>query len=276
MSGTIRNKRIGVFDSGFGGLDILRTIVRKLPQYDYVYLGDTARAPYGHRTQETIHEYTRQAIEFLFQHDCSLIIVACNTSSSEALRKIQNEYVRDNSEPIRILGVLIPAAEDAIEKTKNRKVGILATEATVSSNAFIRELKKLDNDVQIFQQACPLLVPIIESGDQDSKEMQTILEKYLAPVLKHNIDTLVLGCTHYGILKKHIRAIIGEGITIISSSQVVPRKLAAYLEKHFEIEQTLNKKSRLTIFSTGHTDTFQKLGGRFFGQSIQVQKAVIG
>ncbi|MDP2655198.1 MAG: glutamate racemase [bacterium] len=266
---------IGVFDSGLGGLHILRSIVRALPQYDYVYLGDTARAPYGHRSQETIYEYTKQAVDFLFKHKCGIIVIACNTSSSEALRKIQEEHVKNYGHEKKILGVLIPAAEEAVEKTKNNKIGIIATEATVSSNAFVRELTKLDTHVKVFQNACPLLVPLVEAGKQNSPEIQTILEEYLRPLTNKKIDTLILGCTHYGILENKIHKIIGSNITLISEARVVPKKLKVYFEKHSELEKTLSKKSVISFYSTDNTDGFKILGSKLFGRHIQVKKAVL-
>ena len=270
-----RHLRIGIFDSGFGGLDILRSIVHTLPQYDYVYLGDTARAPYGHRSQETIYAYTKQAVQFLFQHECGMVVIACNTASSEALRKIQKEYMKGFGAKKKILGVLIPAAEEAVGKTKNRRVGIIATEATVASNAFVRELTKLDSDIKVFQKACPLLVPLVEAGRQNSKETQTILEKYLQPLAHKRIDVLILGCTHYGILERGIRKIIGPDIALISEARVVPKKLKRYVEKHTDLEKTLSKQSSVRFYSTDSTDNFKLLGSKLFGRVVRVEKAVL-
>ncbi len=262
---------IGVFDSGLGGLHILRSIVRTIPQYDYVYLGDTARAPYGHRSQETIYEYTKQAMDFLFSAGCGMVILACNTASSEALRALQEKFGAKQ----KILGVLIPAAEEAVQKSKNKRVGIIATTSTVASNKFIRELAKLDPDISVFQQECPLLVPLIEEGEHNSRETETILKKYLAPLLHKKIDTLILGCTHYGILENKIRKIIGPDIAIISEARVVPKKLKIYFEKHSELEKTLRKKSIIHFYSTDGTDSFKILGSKIFGRPIEVKKAIL-
>lgn len=269
------NKCIGVFDSGFGGLHVLRSIVRALPEYDYVYLGDTARTPYGDRTQETIYAFTKQAVDFLFKHDCALVIVACNTASSEALRKIQQEYLPKHGRGKNVLGVLIPAAEEAMQRTGNKKVGVIATRGTVASKKFVRELTKFDPHVKVFQKACPLLVPLVEAGEQNSSEAETILKRYLAPLLQKKIDTLILGCTHYGILEKKIRAIVGPNVNIISEAKVVPKKLATYLKKHGDLEQTLSRKSNVHFYSTDRTDNFQILGSKFFGRPIKVEKAVL-
>ena len=270
-----RRLNIGVFDSGFGGLDIARSIVKKLPQYDYVYLGDTARAPYGNRSQETIHAFTRQAVRFLFQHECGIVIIACNTASSEALRKIQQEYAKKHGTKKKILGVLIPAAEEAIRGTDRGRIGVIATTATVASNAFVRELTKLDPSVHVFQKACPLLVPLVEAGKQDTQETRAALKKYLHPLLRRNIDTLILGCTHYGILEKSIRNIIGPDIKIISEAKVVPKKLEKYLKKHSELERALGRQSSIRFYSTGQIDTFKYLGSRLFGKALRVEKAVL-
>lgn len=265
-----RNRKIGVFDSGFGGLHVLRSIVRVLPDYDYVYLGDTARAPYGDRPQETVYKYTKQAVDFLFDHGCGLVLIACNTASSEALRRIQDEYGAKK----KVLGVLIPAAEEAIEETAGR-VGVIATSGTVASEKFVRELKKLDPLVRVYQQACPLLVPLIEAGEQNSPETKTILKRYLSPLLRHKIDTLILGCTHYGILESKIRAIVGENVAIISEAKVVPKKLRAYLAKHGEIEGPLGRRGTIRFYSTDKTDNFRVLGSSLFGKALNVKRAVL-
>lgn len=249
----------------------MRSIVKALPHYDYVYLGDTARTPYGDRPQETILTYTRQAMRFLFSHECEMVVIACNTASSEALRKIQSEYGAKK----KVLGVLIPAAEEAVRKTKNKRVGVIATTSTVISQKFICELLKLDSDIKVFQKACPLLVPLVEVGEQNSPETSAILERYLRPLLAKKIDTLILGCTHYGILEKKIRAIIGPDITLISEAKVVPKKLAQYLAKHTEIETTLSKRSTVHFYTTDRTDNFKLLGSALFGRPIQVEKAVL-
>lgn len=266
-----RHKRIGVFDSGLGGLHVVRSIVKALPQYDYAYLGDTARAPYGDRPQETIYAYTKQAMHFLFRHGCGIVIIACNTASSEALRKIQDEYATKK----KVLGVLIPAAEEAVRRTRNHRIGVIATRGTVTSNKFVRELVKLDPSVQVFQKACPLLVPLVEAGEENSREMKTILKRYLGPLLRKKIDTLILGCTHYGILEKKIRAIVGPDIVIVSEAKVVPKKLEKYFKKHRDIEKTLGKGSTIRFYSTDRTDNFKLLGSKLFGRPIRVEKAVL-
>ncbi|MCX6789424.1 MAG: glutamate racemase [Candidatus Gribaldobacteria bacterium] len=260
---------IGVFDSGFGGLSILKEIVRSLPQYDYLYLGDTARTPYGTRSQEVIYQFTEQSVDFLFKRGCRLIILACNTASSEALAKIQQDYLPKHYFDCRVLGVLIPAAEQAVAKTKNNRVGVIATSGAVNSLAFIREIKKIKPSIQVFQNPAPLLVPLVEEGEHNSPMIDLAIAKYLKPLLQKNIDTLVLGCTHYGILEKKIKQIVGSKIAVISEGKVVAKKLADYLSRHPLIEQQLSRNGHLEFLTTDLTDKFQKLGSQFFGSDIK-------
>jgi glutamate racemase len=272
MSAFHRKKLIGVFDSGFGGINILRGIVKELPAYSYLYLGDTARIPYGTRSPEIVYEFTRQAVDFLFARNCELIIFACNTASSSALRKIQQDYVPKYYPDKKVLGVLIPAAEEAVARTRNKRIGVMATEGTVRSASFLRELMKIDRRVKIFQNPCPLLVPIVEAGEQNSKIVAVILEQYLKPLRKRHVDTLILGCTHYEIFRNKIRRIIGPHVFLVSEEHVVPKKLKQYLMRHPEIEKKLQKKGTVRFYSTDLTEKFTFLGSKFFGKRIKAQK----
>lgn len=265
-------KYIGVFDSGFGGINVLRGIVKELPAYDYRYLGDTARTPYGTRSPEIIYEFMVQAVDFLFANQCELIIIACNTASSDALRKIQQHHLPQHHPGKRVLGVLIPAVEAAATQTSNKKVGVIATAGTVRSAAFERELKKLDPAIRVFQNACPLLVPLVEAGEHRSPAADLILAKYLLPLQKKGIDTLILGCTHYGILESRIQKICGPAVRVISEAKIVPKKLRSYLAKHPEIEALLSKTARVEFYSTDLTETFTTLGSKFFGKPITVER----
>jgi len=265
---------IGVFDSGFGGLNILKEIVRLLPQYDYLYLGDTARTPYGTRSQEVIYKFTEQSVDFLFKRGCQLIILACNTASSEALAKIQQDYLPKHYPARRVLGVLIPAAEQVAQKTKNNRVGVMATSGAVNSMAFVREIKKIKPAIQVFQNPAPLLVPLVEEGEHNSAMTDLALAKYLKPLLQKNIDILVLGCTHYGILEKKIKQIVGLNVAVVSEGKVVAKKLADYLSRHPAIEQQLSRKGQAEFLTTDLTDKFQKLGSQFFGSNIEPRKIV--
>ena len=272
MQNNSRKKYIGIFDSGFGGLAILREIVKKLPVYDYIYLGDTARTPYGSRSEEVTYKFTEQAVDFLFKKDCELIILACNTASSEALRKIQQEYLPKKYLGRRVLGVIIPAAEEASEKTVNNRIAVIATNGTIKSHTFERELKKINSKIQVFQIAAPLLVPLVEAGEHNSEAADLILKNYLTPLIKKNIDTLILGCTHYGILEKQIKNIIGGKIRIISEGKVVAEKLKDYFERHPEIETKIAKNSKAIFYTTDLTDGFSILGSKFFGKKIKAEK----
>lgn len=272
---TSKRKFIGVFDSGFGGLSILKDIVQTLPQYDYLYLGDTGRAPYGDRTQEVIYEFTQQAVDFLFKKGCELIVLACNTAASEALRKIQREYLPKHYPKRRVLGVLIPAAEAAAAKTKNKRVGVVATQSTVSSGGFPAEIQKLDSQIKVFQKACPLLVPLVEFGEERSKAAEFLVKKYLTPFHQKKIDTLILGCTHYEMMLPMIKKALKGSVKIVAEAPIVSEKLKDYLARHPEIEKKLSRQHTVDFYSTDLTPRFQSLGSRFFGKKIHAKKAIL-
>jgi glutamate racemase len=280
MTNDMQKMKIGVFDSGFGGLDIFRNIAKTLPEYDFIYLGDTARTPYGTRSKETVYEYSKQAVRFLFQKDCQLVIFACNTASADALSKIQHQFIPENfstKEGVvnkKALGVIIPAIEEAAATTKNNKVGIIATEGSVKSNTFVEEMRKQNPNVEVFQQSAPLLVPIVESGDINEFFVYPIIEKYLQPLIEKQIDTLVLGCTHYGILKEQIQKTLddlGSEAKIVSEGEVVAKKLKDYLNRHPEIDKLLSKKSNQVFYTTDLTDRFKKIGSELVGREINVE-----
>lgn len=272
------NKRkgfIGVFDSGFGGLTILREIVKELPEYQYIYLGDTARTPYGSRSQEVIYEFTRQAIDFLFAKNCDLVILACNSASSEALRTLQQSYIPKYYPEKKVLGVLIPAAEESVSKTKSNKIGVIATESTVHSQAFVREITKISPKAKVYQKAAPLLVPLIEAGEYNSPATDIILTQYLDPLKRKSIDTLILGCTHYSILEAKIKKILGNNISVLSEGRVVAKSLKRYLERHPEVEAKLQKNKSIDFFTTDVTEKFTVRGSKFFGKKIIAKKAIL-
>lgn len=266
--------KIGIFDSGLGGLFIAKALIEKLPQYDYLYLGDTQRVPYGNRSRETVYTFLREAAEYLFDHGCELIIVACNTASAEALRQIQQEYLPKHYPRRRILGMIIPTAEAARENGRAKRIGILATQGTVHSQAYVRELKKIDPHIRIFQHAAPLLVPIVESNSISF--VDPILRSYLKPLIGKNIDTLILGCTHYPILKTQIRNLCGHGIKVISQDEIISQKLADYLARHPEIERKITKKRRRSFCVTDFTETTNVLAKKWFGKNTVLRKVDIG
>jgi glutamate racemase len=262
---------IGVFDSGFGGLVVLREFLAVLPHYDYLYLGDNARIPYGTRSDRVVIRFTEQAVDFLFRQGCELIILACHTASAKALRTIQQKYLPAHYPERRVLGVLIPTVEEALCRSPHKRLGVIATEGTVTSRSFELELQKLDPEVQVFQQACPLLVPLIEEGEQDWEGTVMLLRRYLAPLQAAGVDTLILGCTHYSILKEKIAGIMGPQVPLICSGQVTAGKLVDYLRRHPEIEARLSRGGSRRYLSTDLTPRFQRLAGLFMGHPVDTE-----
>lgn len=261
---------IGVFDSGFGGLTIFKEIEKSLPNYDYLYLGDNARAPYGNLSQDVIYRYTKQAIDYLFNQGCNLIILACNTASAEALRKIQQEYLPSQWPQRNVLGVVRPLAEQASLISQNKKIAVMGTQSTIDSQAYIKELKAQNNNIQIYQQACPLLVPIIESSQEAEPATQTILQQYIEPLKKNNPDVVILGCTHYGWLTQQIQAEFGQA-SILDSGQIVATKLVDYLQRHQDLVKESNSRQRIFL-TTGDNIKFDKAAEKFLGRKIVSQK----
>lgn len=264
---------IGIFDSGFGGLTVLNELLKQLPEYNYIYLGDNARAPYGDKSQGVIYQYTKEAIDFLFAQGCELVIVACNTASAKALRRIQREYLPGKYPNKKVLGVLIPAAEAVVEYFKQRKknnkiVGIIATRSTIESATYTAEIHKLDKEVEIIAKATPLLVPLIEEGWANRIETKKILRKYLNPLKQKKIEALILGCTHYPILNPIIQSLLGKNIKIINTPQAVAEKLAVYLTKHTEIEKRLIKQKQVKFYTTDNKARFLKFGKKFIDYKI--------
>lgn len=249
--------RIGIFDSGLGGLFVARAIRKALPEYNYVYLGDSKRVPYGNRSGKVVKEFTHQAVKYLIEKEkCSLIILACNTASAQALKEMQKTFKTS-----KILGVLIPAAEDA---AAFRRVGVLATLGTVNSGTFPKEISKINKNTRVFQEAAPLLVPFAEAGE--TREAKVFIKKYLNPLLRNNIEALVLGCTHYPIFKKEIRKLLPVGVKIISQDEIIPKKLKSYLQTHSAIEKKISKERKIKILVTDKTKTTEKLTREWFGK----------
>lgn len=261
---------IGFFDSGFGGLTVLKHAVKLLPQYDYIYLGDNARVPYGSRSDAIVFEFTRQAVQALFKKGCGLIIIACNTSSAKALRRIQQEYLPFTYPDRRVLGVVIPMAEEVVERTSAHKVGVLATEGTVASGAYAVEINKLNPKVEVYQQACPLLVPIIEAGEQEWEGTDMIIRRYLGELFSRNadIDTVLLACTHYPILMPNFVRNTPPGVAVLEQGPVVARKLEDYLRRHPEIEVKLGKNGKRVFLTTDTWEKFDRLANVFYGGPV--------
>ena len=262
--------KIGVFDSGLGGLFTLSALTKKLPEYDYVYLGDTKRLPYGSRSHETIYQFLKEGIDFLFSKDCAIIIVACNTASAEALREIQQKYLPVAHPGKKVLGMIVPMTESCAEFSR---VGLVATSATVSSGAYANEFKKRAQKAKLFALATPLLVPLIESGDK--KFTPWILKDYLKYFKDKKIDALLLGCTHYGIVKNEFKKNLPKNVKIITQNDVVPKKTKEYFARHPEIESKLSKNKTREFYVTDVTETMKKMAAKWFGSKITVQKVDI-
>ena len=260
---------IGVFDSGLGGLSILRSVIKQLPEYNCIYLGDNARVPYGGRSRDSIYEYTVQAVDYLFKQNCQLIIIACNTATSVALRKIQQEWLPLHYPDRRILGVIRPAVEMVLqENCKN--VGIIATRATVHSNSFLEEIHKLDPSITVTQQACPLLVPIIEEGELDWDGLDSVIDMYLQPLKSVKIDSLILGCTHYELIADKIKKHLDTSVKIIAEGAVTAEKLKKYLICHPEIDILLEKYSVHKYFFTDVSERYEQLAAMFLGEEYKI------
>lgn len=260
---------IGVFDSGMGGLTVLKEFLKELPQYDYVYLGDNARTPYGNRSHETVMQFTEEAVNYLFSQGCVLIITACNTVSAQALRGIQEKYLRvPGIKEKKILGVIKPVVEKALEISSKKRIGVVGTRGTIASKSFEVELKAINPHIHVSSQACPLLVPLIEENWHHRPETRMILKKYLAPLKTHNIDTLILACTHYPFLLKEFRRIMGKKVHIPNPGDIIAASLKDYLQRHPEIESKLGKKGTCRYLTTDAPERFKEIGSRFMGFSI--------
>ncbi len=267
---------LGIFDSGFGGLDIARGIRDEFPDLDIAYLGDTAQAPYGTRSQELIHTFTRQCVDFLMENGSPLVILACNTASSDALRELQKHFIPNQFPDRNILGVLIPAVQEAVQTTRNERIGVLATPATVRSRAFERETNKINPNISVFQRACPLLVPLVEAGEHNSPIARAIVKYSLGSFVRETgVDTVILGCTHYGLLETVIRDVIGSNIKIINESRAVPSRLRDYLNRHPEYKERLSHKGTMRCFTTDLSENFQTIAPQFFNGPISIEKISI-
>lgn len=269
---------IGVFDSGVGGLSVLKEFINELPKYDYMYLGDSARTPYGNRSRESVLQFTKEGIDFLFSKGCTLIIIACNTASATVLREIQEEYLRKPKvTDKKILGVIRPVVEEMINISKKGRIGVVGTRGTISSKAYEIELKNLKPDIKVFGQACPLLVPLVEEGYLHKPATRMILRQYLNPLKSHNIDTLILGCTHYPALYGEFVRMVGKSITVPHPGEIVASSLKKYLKNHPEIESTLTRKAVRKFFATDDPGRFKEVVKIFMKNEInKVEKCKIG
>ncbi|MDF2431073.1 MAG: glutamate racemase [Mucilaginibacter sp.] len=267
----LNNKPIGIFDSGYGGLTVFRSIFQELPTHDYIYLGDTARAPYGNRSFQTIHQYTWECVQWLFKQGCPLVILACNTASAKALRTIQQQDLKNEDPSKRVLGVIRPTAEVIGDYTKTKEIGVLGTKGTVQSGSYKIEIGHFFPELKVYQQACPLWVPIIENGEHDKPGADYFVKKYLQQLLAQSadIDTLLLACTHYPLLQQKIRQFLPPDIQIVSQGDIVAKSLVDYLQRHPEMDNKLTKNSSQQFFTTtDDTADFDHYAEIFFSAPV--------
>lgn len=271
----LQNK-IGIFDSGFGGLTVFRSIHQLLPQYDYIYLGDNSRAPYGTKSFDTVYQYTWQCVECLINNGCRLIILACNTASARALRSIQqNELL--NYDNIKVLGVIRPTAEIIGMKTKTGHIGIVGTEGTVKSDTYKIEIHKFYPNMKVYQQACNLWVPLIEANHLNTPDAKEIVCNDLKELLDQSkdIDTVLLGCTHYPLIYDTIRSILPDHIRIISQGPIVARSLQDYIDHHPEIKKELSMNQSTSFYTTDDPQEFDGKASSFYGEEIRSLRATL-
>jgi glutamate racemase len=262
---------IGIFDSGIGGLTVFRSIAEQLPEYDYIYLGDNSRAPYGNRSFNTIHQYTWECVQWLFKQGCPLIILACNTASAKALRNIQMLDMKGLDPSKRVLGVIRPTAEVIGNYSTTKEIGVLGTTGTVQSESYLMEIQKFFPDLKVYQQACPLWVPLVESGEYDKPGSDYFVQEYLDEIMAKspNIDTLLLACTHYPLLMDKIKAYLPTDVNVIAQGDIVAKSLVDYLQRHAELEQKLTKGGTRKFYTTtDDTTEFDHHASRFFSAPV--------
>lgn len=276
-NGTLQEKGpIGVFDSGYGGLTILDKIRKQMPEYDYLYLGDNARTPYGPRSFEVVYEFTLQAVKKLFELGCPLVILACNTASAKALRTIQQTNLPVIDPTRRVLGVIRPTAECIDQLTKSRHIGILATSGTIKSESYLMEIHKLFPDVTVTGEACPMWVPLVENNEYDSEGSDYFVQKHIRQLLDKDpgIDTLILGCTHYPLLMKKIRQFTPPHVQIVAQGEYVAHSLQDYLTRHPEMDERCTKGGTCRFLTTENSSKFEESASIFLRQENMVVESI--
>ena len=268
---------IGVFDSGYGGLTILSKIREALPEYDYIYLGDNARTPYGTRSFEIVYEFTLQAVNKLFEMGCHLVILACNTASAKALRTIQMNDLPNIDPDRRVLGVIRPTAECIGSMTQTRHVGILATAGTIKSESYPLEVHKLFEDIKVSGEACPMWVPLVENNEANGEGADFFIRKYIDNLLAKDrqIDTLVLGCTHYPILLPKIQKFIPQGVKVVAQGEYGATSLKDYLHRHPEMDMKCTREGKCRFYTTEAEDKFIESASMFLNENITVQRITL-
>ena len=271
MDKQVKHKPIGVFDSGFGGLTVLKEIVKEMPQYDYLYLGDNARAPYGSRSFDTVYEYTLECVNHLFEMGCELVILACNTASAKALRTIQQKDLPSISQSKRVLGVIRPTTEIIGNYSKNGNVGVLGTSGTVSSGSYIVEIEKFFPKLKVYQEACPMWVPLIENNEFENEGADYFIKKHVTQLIKQQpaIDAIILGCTHYPLIIDKIKSYLPENVEVLSQGTIVAKGLKDYLNRHPETETIFSKTEAVSFYTTDLPETFDKAATLFYGKEVK-------
>ncbi len=272
LSGASSHTSIGVFDSGYGGLTVLKAIVQKLPQYNYIYLGDNARAPYGNRSFETVYHYTWQCVKWLFERGCPLVILACNTASAKALRTIQqNDLPQMNDPTKRVLGVIRPTSEVIGTFSRNKKIGVMATKGTVVSQSYVIEINKFFPDVEVIQEACPMWVPLVENNEHEHHGANYFIKKNIDELIKKDrrIDTVLLACTHYPLLMNKISEYMPVDVKVVSQGNIVAKSLDDYLQRHPEIESKLGTFAERSFYTTDSTNDFDAQAEKFYGEKVK-------
>lgn len=268
---------IGVFDSGYGGLTILEQFRKLLPEYDYKYLGDNARTPYGSRSFEVVYEFTLQAVNKLFEMGCHLVILACNTASAKALRSIQQHDLPLIDPQRRVLGVIRPTAECVGRLTNTRHVGVLATAGTIRSESYPMEILKLWSDIHVTGQACPMWVPLVENGEASGEGTDYFIRKYVDALLKQDsrIDTVILGCTHYPLLLPKIRSYMPEHIRLVTQGEYVAESLRDYLQRHPEMDARCTKGGTCRFYTTEAEEKFVESASLFLKEDLDVERVIL-
>jgi glutamate racemase len=262
---------IGIFDSGYGGLTVFRSIYERLPQYDYLYLGDNARAPYGTRSFQTVYEYTLQCVDWMFRNGCPLVILACNTASARALRTIQQQDLERIAPGKKVLGIIRPTAEVIGQYSDSGVVGVLATKGTIQSQSYDVEIAHQFPEVSVYSEACPLWVPLVEAGEHESAGADYFVRQHVQNLLARHpgIDTVLLACTHYPLLEAKIKAQLPEQVRLISQGPIVAASLEDYLDRHSEIERQLSQGQPPVFYTTDSPEAFDGPASRFMGAPVQ-------
>lgn len=279
MSDSVKSiSPIGVFDSGFGGLSVLRSLRERLPQYDYLYLGDNARAPYGTRSFETVHRFTLQCVQYLFNQGCPLVILACNTASAKALRNIQQNWLPTSDDPTRrVLGVIRPTAEAVAETDTNGHIGVFATPGTIASSSYDIEIHNLRPDFKVSGHACPMWVPLVEEGYANSPGADFFVREGVDALMAIDpkIDTVLLACTHYPLLYNKIREALPDHIRLVPQGEIVAGSLADYLRRHPEMESRLTQNASVRFLTTDHAERFDQTAALFMGHPVTATRVEV-